>query len=91
LYPAIGVGLQDADISSQMSLGMLALAVARVVEHCRSQVWLARGRSVLLCSTQLAYGFAMASLRLPSLGAAMAWQVVRINRKKMYRLYKMER
>ncbi len=36
VVPVIGVGLQDADIPGQMRLGMLALAVAGVVEHrCR--------------------------------------------------------
>src|SRR4051794_35346874 len=31
---AVGVGLEDAAIAGQMSLGMLAGPVARVVEHC---------------------------------------------------------
>jgi SAM-dependent methyltransferase len=35
VVPIIGVGLQDAGVSGQMRLGMLALAVARVVEHRR--------------------------------------------------------
>ena len=35
VIPVIGVGLQDAGIPGQMRLGMLALAVARVVEHRR--------------------------------------------------------
>ena len=35
VIPVIGVGLQDAGIARQMRLGMLAPAVARVVEHRR--------------------------------------------------------
>ncbi len=35
IVPVIGVGLQDAGISRQMRLGMLAPAVAGVVEHRR--------------------------------------------------------
>src|SRR5262245_5781951 len=35
VMPVIGVSLQDASISRQMPLGMLALAIAGVVEHRR--------------------------------------------------------